>query len=86
VPGGTLPGFEVGDTVGWIGAPVEEPPVGVAEAVALWPPWLADPEGNAVPYDVPTEVVTSPEDNSLKLAQAMRVLLDRWTTMDLSPK
>lgn len=39
-------GFAVGEAVGWMGAPVE--PVGVDEAVALWP-WPAEPEGTAVP-------------------------------------
>lgn len=72
-----------------MGAPVVSLPVveGEAEAVLLWPPW-GPPDGRAVPYEALAEVVVEPlpAESCLKFAQAMRVLLDRWKTMDLSAK
>jgi hypothetical protein len=70
--------------VGLIGVPVGLLPAVVA-AVLLWP------VGSAYPDDVPTEtgaevVLGRPPATTLKLAHPMRVLLDRWTTMERLPK
>ena len=79
---GTSLASPVGDAVGVMGEPV-----GVTEAVPLWPP-VGVPEGRLVPYDaLEDEVeVPLPAPICLKFAQAMRVLLARWTTMERSPK